>query len=401
MSNLQINPPRNNGVELKRKPKNKTLKLSTQPSKPKAKTKTNSRSTTARKEQMWKAFDSDILESRMSELPVTAEPNLLADHNNNTNDGINSRCKQCGTLTQLLDSEELICPNSECSVVAKIISQAPEWRYYGADDKNSADPTRCGMPINPLLQQSSFGCLVLNSFGMTYEMRKIKKITNCQAMPYNEQTQNKDFQYIACMARLGGIPKIIIDSAIQTHKKISDHHKSFRGINRDGVLGASIYIACTVCGFPRTPTEISKIFYLDQASVTKGVKNAINIINDLEKNCDNSNKTVFSKTESVSFIQRFCSRLNMNSELTKLCQFIANKIEASNFMPENIPYSIAAGIIYFVSSKCAQPITKTHISQTTNISEVTITKCFKKLELHKPNLMPTPILQKYAQHQQV
>ena len=26
--------------------------------------------------------------------------------------------------------------------------------YYGADDSNNKDPTRCGMPINPLLNNS-------------------------------------------------------------------------------------------------------------------------------------------------------------------------------------------------------------------------------------------------------
>ena len=36
-----------------------------------------------------------------------------------------------------------------------------EWRFYGADDNSSRDPTRCGMPVNPLLKQSSFGCKVL------------------------------------------------------------------------------------------------------------------------------------------------------------------------------------------------------------------------------------------------
>ena len=42
-----------------------------------------------------------------------------------------------------------------------MIEQSAEWRYYGADDTGNSDPTRCGMPINPLLAQSSFGCKIL------------------------------------------------------------------------------------------------------------------------------------------------------------------------------------------------------------------------------------------------
>jgi transcription initiation factor TFIIB len=41
------------------------------------------------------------------------------------------------------------------------LDYSPEWRFYGADDKKGSDPTRCGNPINPLLQESSFGCKIL------------------------------------------------------------------------------------------------------------------------------------------------------------------------------------------------------------------------------------------------
>lgn len=32
-----------------------------------------------------------------------------------------------------------------------VVDLSPEWRFYGADDKNASDPTRCGNPINPLM----------------------------------------------------------------------------------------------------------------------------------------------------------------------------------------------------------------------------------------------------------
>ena len=41
---------------------------------------------------------------------------------------------------------------------------------------------------------------------------------------------------------------------------------------------------------------------------------------------DNKDKTLFCKTKPVDFIERYCSKLNMNTELTKLCTFIAIQI---------------------------------------------------------------------------
>ena len=37
--------------------------------------------------------------------------------------------------------------------ITDILDNSAEWRYYGADDNHQGDPTRCGMPINPLLEE--------------------------------------------------------------------------------------------------------------------------------------------------------------------------------------------------------------------------------------------------------
>ena len=72
----------------------------------------------------------------------------------------------------------------------------------------------------------------------------------------------------------------------------------------------------------------------------------------------NKDKTNFCKTKPEDFIQRFCSKLNINQELTKLCQFISMKIEKANIMPENTPHSIAAGVVYFISQICKLNVSK-------------------------------------------
>ena len=106
--------------------------------------------------------------------------------------------------------------------------------YYGADDNQNSDPTRCGMPINPLLEESSFGCKVLCMGKSSYEMRKIRRYTEWQTMPYKEKAQYDDFQRITIFANNAGISKKIIDDAIRYHKKISEYEQHFRGDNKDG-----------------------------------------------------------------------------------------------------------------------------------------------------------------------
>jgi len=97
-----------------------------------------------------------------------------------------------------------------------------------------------------------------------------------------------------------------------------------------------------------------------------------------------------------SFIERYCSRLNMHQELIMLAKFIAYKVEQNNIITDNIPHAIASGIVYFVSQICQQNVTKQDIKNVCGVSEVTINKCFKKLEAIKYNLVPKTILEKYS-----
>jgi|UniRef100_A0A6C0JAF0 transcription initiation factor TFIIB len=305
-------------------------------------------------------------------------------------------CDSCNASVAITEDGFLECTNKKCSIIYKdIIDSTAEWRFYGADDNHGGDPTRCGMPINPLLKESSYGCKVICKSNTSYEMRKIKRYTDWHAMPYKEKSQYDEFQRITTLSQTAGIPKLIIDDALRYHKKVSEH-QTFRGLNRHGIIAASIYISCRVNGTPRTAKEIATIFHLDNASATKGCKNATSIINIIEEDMDTCDKTILCQTNPISFIERYCSRISMTSELTKLCRFIAKKIEQNKYIPENTPNSIAAGIVYFVTQVCHVDVNRKTIHTVSGISEVTINKCFKKLEALDEHLIPNAIRRKYC-----
>ena len=60
---------------------------------------------------------------------------------------------------------------------------------------------------------------------------------------------------------------------------------------------------------------------------------------------NNNEKTTLCKTKPEDFIERYCSKLNINKELTKCSIFVAMRIQNNNIIPENTPHSIAAGIV--------------------------------------------------------
>ena len=305
-------------------------------------------------------------------------------------------CHLCNSDLIIMDNGFPTCTSSKCGIMYKdILDYSPEWRFYGADDKNSVDPTRCGNPINPLLIESSFGCKVLCNGKSSYEMKKIRKWTEWQSMPHKEKSLYDEFQFITVMAQNSGIPRIFIDYAMTVHKDISEQ-KMFRGMNRDGIKAASIYISCRLNGCPRTAHEIAEIFRLDKTSATTGCSMAVNILQNIERNIEPAQKTELCATLPSSFIERYCSRLNFNKEMTMLSRFVANKIEKENIITDNIPHAIAAGIVYFVGQVYQVNNTKQEVKVVSGVSEVTINKCYKKLDAIRDSLVPSTILAKYC-----
>ena len=333
------------------------------------------------KAKLWDIFDKDKIE----------EQECVYDKNDASN-----LCALCSSTLVIMEDGFPTCTNKDCGIIYKnALDYSPEWRFYGSEDKNASDPTRCGNPINPLLMESSFGCKILCNTKASYEMKRIRKWTEWVAMPHREKSLYDEFQFITIMAQNSGIPRIFIDDAMAIYKDLSEQ-KMFRGLNRDGMKAASIYISCRLNGCPRTAHEIAEIFMLDKTSATNGCSMSVNIMSNIDRNTSNSTPIELCANKPSLFIERYCSRLNINKELTALSKFIANKIEQFGIINDNTPHSIAAGIIYFISFMFNLSISKTDIKQICNVSEVTINKCFKKMELIKEKLIPQCILEKYS-----
>jgi transcription initiation factor TFIIB len=323
----------------------------------------------------WDLFDSEFLKQEVE--PI-----------------VRDKCSVCDSIIKLTEDGFLTCTNKACSVVhLSAIDLSAEWRFYGGDDTFSGNPIRCGMPINPLLPESSIGCKINCSGKASFTMRKIARYTEWHSMPYKEKARYEDFQRIITLSNNANIPKMIIDEACKHYKQISEK-QSFRGLNRDGIIAASVYIAFKIQNFPRTAKEIACIFHLDTTSATRGCKNAMTIINELEKSTP-MDQTIYAATSPHSFIDRFCSALSMNAELTKLADFIAIQIEKKNMIPENTPQSVAAGIMFFLSREFNLNITEQDIELISHTSGVTINKCCRKMETIKHQLIPSSIYAKY------
>jgi len=287
----------------------------------------------------------------------------------------------CDNIKNHLNSQGVTTCSVCHNMVTNIIS-GPEWRFYGSNDTKSSDPTRCGMPINTLLPESSIGTSI-SYRGNNYSMHKMRRYQQWNGMPYKERSLLKVFEEIKQICIKNQIPTIIINEANSLYKIISST-KISRGANRKGIIAACVYFSCKINKVPRSTSEIACIFNIKVTIMTKGCKKFQEImqINKVDINRIHSTDTITIK----DFIDRFCSKLNLLEDDSIQIKEVSRLSDIYNLTNENTPPSMAAGCIYLYCKEYDLNITKKDISDVCKISEVTINKCYKKLEPYSDKL---------------
>ena len=291
-----------------------------------------------------------------------------------------ANCEHCNSDRIISKDGQYVC--MECNVIqSRVIDTGAEWRFYGVEDSRGDDPTRCGMPTNTLLPESSKGSMI-GYYKFSKDNRDISRIRRYliwNLMPHWERTLYQIFEKINMTGSNHGIPDKVIQDAKVMFKEASEM-KISRGENKEGLIASCLYYACLINKIPRSTKEIAKMFKMDQNVLTKGNARFQEL---LKINVESSN--------ADDFISRFGSNLNMDWNDIHECKTLTKKIEDMEIVSENAPTSVAASAIYFYAFYKDLDLNKKHISETCDVSEVTITKCFKKLQKFKETLLSKDI----------
>ena len=325
---------------------------------------------------------------------ISGRKEEIIDNKQNLKDFNENICEDCYQQNTIqYDGENYICTNPDCGTVKQNkISFEQEWRYYGSEDSKMSNPTRVGMITNKLLPKSSLGTFIGNHYNYNYN--KIQKYHNIyNSMPYKERSLNKIFTKIKQVCNKSGIPNMIENQAKNLYSKLSKT-KISRGKNRKGLEGTCVYMACKKNNVPRSAKEIANIFNITISEMTKGIKIFKEIMRQFNNNHEKQEFESYNLTASkpLDYIDRFCSNLKIKQENKDLCKYITTKSIELNIVSDNTPASIAAGSIFMLSIIKNLTISKTDIANACKISEVTISKCFKKMYDYRSHIVPSNII---------
>lgn len=284
------------------------------------------------------------------------------------------RCKYCKKFTIINNKENLLCTN--CGVIqGENMDTTQEWSYYKNSDSNKSDPTRCGGVVNLYIPNAS---LSLNISGPN---SKLKSIHNRYMITYKEKSLLNIFDKTKKNASKENISVYIVELAEKYYTLLGS--KSNKRITKDNFMAACLYYTCRDKNNIKTYIEVANIFNIKSKNMTKGC----NIFRELLYYYYSQLLNRIKPLNIEDFINRYSMELDLDNKLREKAISVGNYATYLGLTFKNTPISIAIGCLYLIIKVNGIKITKKELHEKTSISDVTILKCYNKLNKYKKYLL--------------
>ncbi len=303
-------------------------------------------------------------------------------------------CPTCNVPREDWTFDDLSLCGTCGTVMERPIDSGAEYRFFGLEERGGGDPCRVGAPMDTRFPTSGLGTMILShaqggNSSTRIAMARVRRYHTWNLLPYRERSLLQVFEQIALAATNNGFDTRTMDIAKDMYVKLVEHCDR-RGMSRTSVVASSIYSALKQVGQPRKPKEIADMFHLSTAQFTKSLKYFQEILCMAHQRglltSEHADPSAMPSTRASDYISHPLSRLPISR-----CSFqvvrewavrVANEVEDEEICPENMPPSLAAGVIALILSRTEDPETVSHetIAEVCGVSEGTLQKCLKKLE---------------------
>lgn len=329
----------------------------------------------------------DILARSRAEEPATAPPQPTAPLSA-------TACPSCKVPREDWTFDDLsVCKG--CGVIMeRPIDSGAEYRFFGLEERGGGDPCRVGAPMDTRFPTSGLGTMILShaqggNSSARIAMARVRRYHTWNLLPYRERSLLQVFEQIALAATNNGFDTRTMDIAKDMYVKLVEHCDR-RGMSRTSVVASSIYSSLKQVGQPRKPKEIADMFHLSTAQFTKSLKYFQEILCMAHQrgllSSEQADPSAMPSTRASDYISNPLSKLPISRSsfqvVRKWAIRIANEVESNEICPENMPPSLAAGVIALVLMRTEDPETISYerIAAVCGVSEGTLQKCLKKLD---------------------
>lgn len=304
-------------------------------------------------------------------------------------------CKSC----KIPREDWLFDDHSVCTgcgeIMERPIDSGAEYRFFGLEERGGGDPCRVGAPMDTRFPTSGLGTMILShaqggNSSTRIAMARVRRYHTWNLLPYRERSLLQVFEQVTLAATNHGFDVRAMDIAKDMYVKVVEHCDR-RGMSRTSVVASSIYSALKQIGQPRKPKEVADMFHLSTAQFTKSLKYFQEILCMAHQRGllqgGQADPAAMPSTRASDYISNPLSKLPIRRDVFQTVRAkaieMANEVEAKEICSENMPPSLAAGVIAFILRKMLKDPEGTaceRIAVVCGVSEGTLQKCLKKLE---------------------
>jgi transcription initiation factor TFIIB len=293
-------------------------------------------------------------------------------------DGI-VKCSECNSRELEKDSirGDLLCLNCGLILAENEIDLGPDWTNFTGEE--GGDKSHVGLPATNLLHDKGLSTnlgwnnvdyagspISQKSRTQMYRMRKWQQRARSQGV--KERSMSIGFIEIQRMSDKLQLPKSVKEEACSVYKKalVAD---LMRGRSIDAVSASSLYIACRLCGLPRTLIEIAKVSRCGSKEVGRTERFIIRKL-----------RMRLPLIRPINFIARFCSELSLPPATELFARQLCERMTEIEMDSGRGPSGMAAAALYIAGLATESRRTQQDIAIVTGVTEVTIRNRYKEMK---------------------
>lgn len=287
-------------------------------------------------------------------------------------------CPECGGIRLMRDYEcaEVVCMDCGFVIAVRIADRGPEWRAF--DDEQRSKRTRVGAPLTYTIHDKGLSTVIdwqdKDVYGkdlppgqraQVHRLRKWqRRIRVSDGIERNLAFALSEITKITSSLSL---PKNVTETASLIYRK-AVKERLIRGRSIQGVVSASIYLACRQCGYVRTLEEVAQAANIDKKEVGRSYRF---LVRELDYSVP--------PLRPSQYVTKFSNQLTMQGKVEEIAHKILVVARELRLTSGRGPTGIAAAASYIASVLAGERRTQREIAEVAQVTEVTIRNRYKEL----------------------
>ncbi|MEF8815098.1 MAG: TFIIB-type zinc ribbon-containing protein [Halovenus sp.] len=287
------------------------------------------------------------------------------------------RCPDCGGQVVYDESQaERHCDSCGRVLESGQIDPGPEWRAFDTTEREQK--SRVGAPTTKTIHDQGLSTNIdwrdQDAYGNALSGRQREKMQRLRT--WNERFRTRDSRdrnlkqalgEIDRMASALGLPENVRETASVIYRRALDADL-LPGRSIEGIATASLYAAARTEGVTRSLDEVAAVSRIDDMRLKRGYRY---LSRELELG--------IAPTNPKEFVPRFASKLECRDETERLTRRLIDVAIDEGVHSGKHPVGIAASALYAAGQLTGEKLTQKEISETANISEVTIRNRYREI----------------------